>query len=82
MKVHTEQTFETAIVTSLVENGYKEGNVIEFDKDAALNKEEVLQFIESSQPDAWNQITAIHKNNTNKNLIDRLLKELDKPWQS
>ena len=45
MDITTENTFETAIIQSLVENGgYTEGNASDYSQELGLFKYEVLSF--------------------------------------
>jgi hypothetical protein len=48
--IHTENTFETSIVEHLYENGWTLGAAGNFDKDLALDKRAVLDFVQKTQP--------------------------------
>ena len=78
MGITTENTFETALVQSLVEQGgYTQGNVEDYSPELGLFKYEVLHFLQTSQPKKWKKITAIHGVDTDKRVINRLCKEMD-----
>lgn len=75
---HTETVLEKAIVASLVKpSGYHEGNRDNFSRDQALDKPFVLEFLQTTQKEEWDRISAIHGDKTELNLINRLVKELD-----
>lgn len=78
MSITTERTFETALVQSLLEQGgYSEGDPVGYDIDSGLFKDEVISFLQSSQPQRWDKISAIHGADVSNRVIQRLYKELD-----
>lgn len=78
MSITTENTFETALVETLVEQGgYTHGNAEDYSKELGMFKYEVLAFLQESQPKRWEKISAIHGADTDNRIIQRLCKELD-----
>ncbi len=78
MSITTEQTFETALVQSLVEQGgYTEGNAPDYSPELGMFKYEVIRFLQESQPKRWERISAIHGADADNRVIQRLYKELD-----
>ncbi len=78
MSITTENTFETALVQSLLEQGgYTLGNAPDYSPSLGMFKEEVIHFLQNSQPKRWAKIAAIHGANTHERVIQRLYKELD-----
>lgn len=75
--IHTEATFESAIVEHLCSNGWHQGNAADFSKDLALDKKSVLNFIQSTQSKEWEKLTQYYKDETESKFIQRLFKELD-----
>lgn len=75
--IHTEKTFETAIIDYLTSNGWHEGNQLNYNKDLAFDKKAVIEFIESSQPNEWVKLKSYHKHDTEDKFFNRLFKELD-----
>lgn len=78
MSITTENTFETAIVQALVEKGgYSLGDSATYSPVLGFFKEEILAFLQRSQPRRWAKISAIHGADTPNRLLQRLYKELD-----
>lgn len=78
MSLTTENTFETALVQSLVEQGgYTEGDSSDYSPELGMFQSDVIQFIQTSQPKQWERISTIHGANVEDRVIQRLYKELD-----
>lgn len=78
MSITTENTFETALVQSLIDQGgYTLGNAPDYSKELGLFKNEVIEFLKMSQPKRWEKIAAIHTNDVENRIIQRLYKEMD-----
>nr|WP_315218425.1 DEAD/DEAH box helicase family protein [uncultured Flavobacterium sp.] len=76
--IHTELTFESAIETSLLESGgYRKGYSEDFDVQLGLFPKYIIEFLKTSQPTAWDKLTNIHKDEVEKKVIQRLIKEID-----
>lgn len=76
--IHTELTFESAIENALLESGgYKQGSSSSFDVQLGLFPSYVIEFLKLSQPQAWYKIETIHKDEVEKKVIQRLVKEID-----
>jgi type I restriction enzyme R subunit len=77
MAIHTEHTFESAIIKHFTENGWFEGSSTNFSSEIALDKKAVLNFIQTSQPSEWELLNSYYKEEAEKKFIQRLFKELD-----
>jgi type I restriction enzyme R subunit len=78
MSITTENTFETALVQSLTEQGgFTEGNAPDYSPELGMFKYEVIRFLQASQPKRWEKISAIHGADADNRVIQRLYKELD-----
>lgn len=78
MSITSEQTFETAIIESLLENGgYTQGNAGDYSPELGMFKAEILQFLRDTQAKQWDKLAAIHGADIENRLIQRLYKELD-----
>lgn len=78
MNITTENTFETAIVQSLIENGgYHLGDAKDYSNDLGFFKKDILEFLQNSQPKKWEKLASIHENDVENRVLQRLYKELD-----
>lgn len=75
--IHTEATFEGAIVEHLCSNGWQQGNANDYNAATALNEKTVLQFIQQSQNKEWEKLKQHYKEETESKFIQRLFKEMD-----
>lgn len=76
--IHTESTFESAIVQALVEHGgYLETDAADFSRELALDKRQILAFLKETQPLRWEKLTAVHGADAENRILQRLFKELD-----
>jgi len=76
-KIHTEQTFETAIIQNLCANGWTEVIDTDFDRELAFDPKTILAFVQNTQPQEWNKLVQFYKGEAKIQFIKRLYKELD-----
>ena len=76
-KIHTEQTFETAILQHLTANGWSEGLNTDFDRELALDTKAIIAFLQTSQPKEWEKLVQFYKADSETQIIKRLAKELE-----
>ena len=73
-----EIAFEEAIEQHLLDkSGYTKGLNIQFDRIRGVDPKEFIAFIKASQPEKWQSLYKLHKNNTEEVLLDDLCKALD-----
>jgi type I restriction enzyme R subunit len=76
--IHTELTFEAAIEESLLDfGGYSKGLSTDFDPQLGLFPRYITDFLKTSQPVAWDKLANVHKDEVEKKVIQRLVKEID-----
>jgi type I restriction enzyme R subunit len=76
--IHTEQTFEEAIENSLIEGGgYVKGLSKDFDAHQGVFPNYIIKFLQLTQPQQWEKLSNIHKNDVVEKVIARLLREID-----
>ncbi|MDR4506746.1 MAG: type I restriction endonuclease [Candidatus Brocadiaceae bacterium] len=75
--IHSESTFESAIIKHLTANGWIEGNPQEFSADLSMDKKAVISFVQMSQPREWQKLKSYYREDTENKFIYRLFKELD-----
>jgi len=76
MAAHNEIEFEKYVVTKLIENGWVEGNPAHYDKNRALYPEDVIEWVKSVQPEAWDKLNRLNGASTSDVVLNRLEKAL------
>lgn len=75
--MHEETNFENIIEKELLDlSGYQKGNPSDYDPETALFPKEIINFIQTTQPKQWKNYAKTNPNDTQKNIIDSLSKEL------
>ena len=75
--MHQESYFEQSMEQSLIERGgYEKGDPKGFDPGRALFPDEVIAFVETSQPKRWQALVKLHGDKAGEVLLDSLVKEL------
>ncbi len=74
----SEEFFESAIIQTLTSTGgYTEGSAKDYCPETGMFKNDVIRFLQDSQPEKWKKISAIHTTDVNNRIIQRILKEMD-----
>ncbi|GAA2009862.1 DEAD/DEAH box helicase family protein [Nocardiopsis rhodophaea] len=60
--VHHESAFGDAIVASMLERGWQEGNPRDYRPDLGLDTNQLFTFIGATQPTEWNDLLALYGN--------------------
>ncbi len=76
MAAHHEIHLESYIVQKLVENGWVEGDNSRYDPVRALYPEDVIAWVQATQPEVWEKLERLNGAGTCDVLLDRLGKEL------
>jgi len=79
MSIHTEKTFESAIEEIMIspESGWLKGSNTEYDRSLAVFPAYIFDFLQYSQPKAWEKLAKIHGADMERKLLDRIAKEMD-----
>lgn len=78
MSKHKEIVFETEIVRYLTNNDWVEGKSDGYDKALALYPEDVVSFIKTTQPEAYEKFAKRYVTDTDLHLVKEVAKNLDK----
>jgi type I restriction enzyme R subunit len=78
MSKHRERTFEDEVVAHLTANGWLEGRSDGYDRELALYPEDVLGWLEATQPTELAKLGRLHNGDTGKVVLKRLAEVLDK----
>ncbi|MBD9454053.1 type I restriction endonuclease subunit R [Rhizobium sp. RHZ02] len=79
MNLHKEISFETEICGHLATNGWlhAEGDAASYDRSRALFPPDVVAWVRTSQPKAWETLAKNHGTAAEPMLLDRIRKQLD-----
>ena len=79
MSLHKEIAFENDICRHLAAHGwlYSEGDAEHYNRAHAVYPPDLLAWLQTTQPAAWDALTKSQGAATEKHLLDRLRKELD-----
>ncbi len=73
----SERKFEEEIENSLLSfGGYVKGSSSDFDKDYAVDRVKLFEFLKSSQSKEWDKLEAKYNGNAEEGFLKRLTKEL------
>ena len=79
MSLHKEISFEAEICLHLADHGwlYNEGDAADYDRARALFPADVLAWVQTAQPQAWETLTKNHGAKAAETLLNRLRDQLD-----
>ncbi len=79
MSLHKEISFEGDICDHLAAHGwfYAAGDAAKYDRARALFPDDVLAWVQTAQPKAWEALVANHGARSGDTLLDRLRAQLD-----
>ncbi len=79
MSLHKEIAFETEICDHLAAHGwlYAEGDAAKYDRARALFPEDVLAWVQQTQPAAWEALVKNHGAQAGETLLNRLRDQID-----
>jgi len=78
MTKHRERAFEDEVVAHLAAHGWLEGRSDGYDRELALYPEDVLGWLEETQPTELAKLGRLHNGDTGKVVLKRLAEMLDK----
>ena len=74
----TEEKFEEHIEKHLCSIGYTSTDFHDYDRSLCLIKSQVIEFIKTTQPDKWDQLTQIYDVDTENKVLSRISSEISK----
>ncbi|NGY03864.1 type I restriction endonuclease subunit R [Solimonas terrae] len=79
MSLHKEIEFENDVCAHLAAHGwfYAEGDAAGYDRARALFPADVVAWVQSSQPKAWEALSKTHGGTAQSVLLDRIRKQMD-----
>ncbi len=75
--MHKEYDFEQSIEQSLLfHGGYVKSDPLAYDRKLAIFPDEVVAFVQDTQPEFWERFSALNSGNAESVLIESLVREL------
>lgn len=75
---HRERYFEEYVVKQLAARGWKVGEASGYDQNHALYPEDLVEWVEATQPNRWDKLVAGNGDKAAATLMDRLARELER----
>lgn len=76
-QAHHEINFEAYIAQKLTEQGWLEGTSDNYDKQRALYPEDVIAWIQTTQPEQWSKLETLNGSDAANVVLERLAKSLE-----
>lgn len=80
-KTHDETAFETSITEHLLAHGYDQRHSHDFDLSRSLFTDDVLGYIQDTQPESWAYVERIRKDKTAETILNDLCRALDDSYE-
>ncbi|MBU1668601.1 DEAD/DEAH box helicase family protein [bacterium] len=77
MESHKEIVFENEVIDILKANGYLEGTSSHYDKTLALYPEDLISYIQTTSPKAYEKLAKTHGAKVDEALCQRVAKQMD-----
>ncbi|MBZ4377506.1 type I restriction endonuclease [Corallococcus sp. AS-1-6] len=79
MSLHKEISFESEICAHLAAHGWHhtDGDAADYDRQRALFPADILAWVQTTQPKAWETLTKNHGGNARETLLNRLRDQLN-----
>ncbi|AIX72570.1 type I restriction endonuclease subunit R [Pantoea sp. PSNIH4] len=71
-----EKAFQDHIIAELASTGWLVGDSAHYDKERALYPEDLISFIQESQPDGWIKYCKTYSENPERHLLDAAVRQL------
>ena len=82
MATYREIDFEEHIEAHLLASGYHQRAPEDYDKDLCLIPDEVIAFIQTTQPKAYAALEKQYGSETSQKLLERIAKDVSRLWHA
>jgi len=73
-----ELRFQNDIISQLLEKGWLLGKSENYNRELALYSEDLLGFVQETQPQQWQKFCALYPNNADEKFLERVANQLNK----
>lgn len=77
-KQYDEAAFEDEIAAALLKRGYTRVPSDDFDAERGIFPDEVVSFVQETQPEAWKQLETAHKGSARERFLQELTSALER----
>ena len=74
----TEATFQNDLIRQMVASGWLLGDPAKYNRELALYEEDLLGFVQDTQPKQWQKFCSIYPNNAPEKLVELVARQLGK----
>ena len=78
MSKANELPFQNDIISQLLANGWLLGKSENYNQELALYSEDLLGFVQETQPQQWQKFCALYPNNADEKFLERVTNQLSK----
>jgi type I restriction enzyme R subunit len=71
-----EKAFQDHILDELASNGWLIGDSAHYDKERAIYPEDLIAFVQESQPEGWQKYCKTYGENPERHLLDAAVRQL------
>lgn len=76
MSKANELPFQNDIISQLLANGWLLGKSENYNRELALYSEDLLGFVQETQPQQWQKFCALYPNNADEKFLERVVNQL------
>jgi len=73
-----ELIFQNDVIDQMVAHGWKLGAPANYDRERAIYPEDLLGFVQETQPEQWKKFGTLYPTETERKFLDRVTSQLDK----
>ncbi|WP_411845089.1 DEAD/DEAH box helicase family protein [Roseibacillus persicicus] len=73
-----ERTFQDEMIEHLLDNGWLLGSPANYNRELALYEEDLLGFVQETQPEQWKKFSGLYPNNAESKFLERVAVQLHK----
>lgn len=73
-----ELTFQNDMISQMLSNGWLLGDASKYNRELALYEEDLIGFVQDTQPEEWNKFCKLYPNNAEAKFVERVAVQLNK----
>jgi len=73
-----EYVFQNDLIDQMLDNGWQLGQASKYNRELALYPDDLLSFVQKTQPKEWEKYCALYPNNPEQTFLERVASQLSK----